>query len=73
MKKAIKIMSLLLAMVMLLGVAGCTTPAAPGNNSTEPTGGDTPAGKEINEMTGLIKDPTILFLGDSITDGVRTD
>ena len=73
MKKVIKLISVLLAVVMLLGIAGCTTPAAPGNNSTEPTGGDTPVEKEINEMTGLLKDPTILFLGDSITDGGRTD
>lgn len=70
MKKAMKLISAILAIAILCSFAGCQTPPTPSENTP---GESTPAEKEINEMTGLKKDPTILFMGDSITDGGRTD
>ena len=70
MKKAMKLISAILAIAILCSFAGCQTPPTPSENTP---GESTSAEKEINEMTGLKKDPTILFMGDSITDGGRTD
>lgn len=72
MKKTIKFFSAFLACVMLLGMLGCS--AAPtGTTPPEPT--NTQPGEEtkINEVTGLKDKPVILFMGDSITDGGRTN
>lgn len=68
-----KALCFLTAAVMLFGAVGCSEKegdeSRPGEQSSQT---QTESG-DISEMTGLKKDATILFMGDSITDGGRTD
>ncbi|MBE6974971.1 MAG: hypothetical protein E7436_05730 [Ruminococcaceae bacterium] len=71
MKKMLKILSLCLAVALMLTMFGCQPVA-----QQQPTNGNDPGAtgeKEINEVTGLKDKPVILFMGDSITDGGRTN
>lgn len=83
MKIAVRSFCLFLVFVMTLGLFGCQTasqqPTQPTTNTTDPnvdptdpTQGNPPI-ENLNEKTGLVDKPVILFMGDSITDGGRTD
>lgn len=73
MKKTLRVLSLCLALALMLTLFGCQ-PAS--QQQQQPTDGNDPGAtgeKEINEVTGLKDKPVILFMGDSITDGGRTN
>ncbi|MBQ8579299.1 MAG: hypothetical protein IJ448_01215 [Oscillospiraceae bacterium] len=70
MRNTIKILSLCLVLALMLSLLGCQTdPQQTQPNETDPVSGE----KQINEVTGLKDKPVILFMGDSITDGGRTN
>lgn len=75
MKRTVRILSACVVCVLMLGLLGCQSgtqqPTKP--DTTNATEGDTLTEKEINEVTGLKDKPVILFMGDSITDGGRTN
>lgn len=68
MKFAVRILSACLVFVMVISLFGCKQQANQDSSQNE-----NPAEKQINEVTGLKDKPVILFMGDSITDGGRTD
>ena len=81
MKIAVRSFCLFLVFVMTLGLFGCQTtsqqPTQPTTNTTDPnvdptdpTQGNPPI-ENLNEKTGLVDKPVILFMGDSITHGAR--
>lgn len=75
MKRTVRILSACMVCVLMLGLLGCQSgtqqPTKP--DTTNATEGNTLTEKEINEVTGLKDKPVILFMGDSITDGGRTN
>ncbi len=74
MKHTIRILSLCLALMLMLTLFGCqTAPSTDGSDPTNDPNSNASGEKEINEVTGLKDKPVILFMGDSITDGGRTD
>ena len=68
MKFAVRILSACLVFVVVMGLLGC-------NQQTDKnlSQNKTHTEKQINEVTGVKENPVILFMGDSITDGGRTD
>ncbi len=70
MRNAFRILSLCLVLVLMLSMLGCQTdPQQTQPQETDPVSAE----EQINEVTGLKDKPVILFMGDSITDGGRTN
>lgn len=70
MRNTFKILAMILVLALMLSMIGCR--ADPQQEQSDPTDSVSDE-KQINEVTGLKEKPVILFMGDSITDGGRTD